>query len=179
MSFIEETRIRMYGILTVVVKDSNGSIIRTFTDNNKIMFNAADVIVALLAQRASDFPGGRPAQIPNNQIYSMRMGTSNTAPSRNNTNLGNPIIGKVMGDNNKITVLPGEVSFSTTLELGDGNGNTFQEAGLFTKGSGTGALDAPGILVTTPRLFARQVHPAIPKTNAISIEYTWKIAFTA
>jgi hypothetical protein len=172
--------ISMMGHIEIRVLDSQTrKLIRRVEIRNKITFLAADVLVSLIAQRAADYPAGRPAQIPNDQIYTMRMGTSNTPASRADTNLGNPIIGKVIGDAGKITTIPGEIAFTATLELADGNGNTFQEAGLFTKGAGTGTLDAPGSTVTVPRLFARQVYPGIPKTNAITLEYTWRIAFTA
>lgn len=152
---------------------------RTVEIRNKIMFLAADVLVALLAQRSADYPGGA-GQKANDQLYTMRMGTSNTAPSRADTNLGNPVVGVVLADPaGKVTSLPGELQLLATLATTDANGFTLQEAGLFTKGAGAGVLDAPGNTVLVPRLFARQIHPGIPKTNAISLQYSWTIAFTA
>lgn len=174
-----QSKFKMEGRLQIVVRDASGRPTYFWAQPNKIVFGAADVVLALLCQRTADYPGGLPAQIANDQIYSMRMGTSATPAQRSDQNLGVPIIGKVIGNANKITTIPGEVAFVTTLETTDANGFTLQEAGLFTRGSGTGAMDAPGISVVTPRLFARQAHPPIPKTNAISLEYTWRIAMTA
>lgn len=145
---------------------------------NKIMFQAADVILSLLAQRASDY-APNPGQASNDQIYTMRMGTGSTAPTRSDLNLGNPLFGFVMDDFHKVTGLPGELQFLATMDTTQGNGNTFSEAGLFTKGAGAGALDAPGTTVLVPRMFARQIHPAIPKTNVITLSYDWRIAITA
>ncbi len=177
--------IHLRGDLRIVVADAAGKVLRKIEIRNKIMFAAADVIVSLLAQRVSDFPDGVPNGLPprtemlNYGIYTMRMGTGNTAPSRSDLDLVNPIFGFVMDDAHKVTGVPGELQFLASLGLGDGNGNTFQEAGLFTKGAGVGPLDAPGATVLVPRLFARQIHPPIPKTNAITLAFDWRLAITA
>lgn len=153
--------------------------LRRIEIRNKIMFLAADVLVALLAQRSADYPGGD-AQKNNDKLYTMRMGTSNTAPSRADTNLGNPVAGVVLADPaGKVTSLPGELQLLATLATTDANGFTLCEAAVFTKGAGNGVLDAPGASVLVPRMFSRQVHPGIPKTNAISLQYAWTYAFTA
>lgn len=168
------TTVPMRGDLTIKVKDaSTGTLIRTIEIRNKITFLAADVLVELIAQRATD------PTVGNQKMYTMRMGTSNTAASRSDTNLGAPVIGKVLNDINKITGLAGELEFTATLDTTEANGNTLQEAGLFTKGAGTGTLDAPGTTGAVPRLFARQTHPPIPKTAALTLEYSWRVAFTA
>lgn len=172
--------IHLRGDLAIRIYDGDDmrNLLRTVLIRNKIMFLAADVLVALIAQRAADYGGG--ATTANDQLYTMRMGTSNTAPSRADTNLGAPVIGKVLTDPaGKITAMPGELQLLATLATTDANGVTLQEAGLFTKGAGAGTLDAPGNVVATPRMFARQIHPGIPKTNAIALAYSWTIAFTA
>lgn len=172
-------QLHMRGDLCITIRDVQGKTLRRIEIRNKIMFQAADVIVSLLAQRAADYPGGRPAQLQNDQMWSMRMGTGGTAPTRADLDLVNPLFGFVMDDAHKVTGVPGELQFLATMGLADGNGNTFQEAGLFTKGAGAGALDAAGATVVSPRMFARQIHPGIPKTNVISLSYDWRIAFTA
>ncbi len=168
--------IPMRGDLTITVKDAvTGEQKRRIEIRNKITFLAADVLVELLAQRTTD-----PAPATG-RVYSMRMGTSNTPASRADTNLGAFAVGKALGDVNKVTGVPGELEFIVTLESADGNGNTLQEAGLFTAGSAgsPSPSDAPGTTPGSPRMVARQIHPPIPKTVAISIEYSWRIAFTA
>jgi hypothetical protein len=171
-----QERIAMRGDLTIVVRDGKTKAsLQRIEIRNKITFLAAGVVVDLLAQRASDAAPGA------NQIYSMRMGTSNTAASRSDTNLGAMVVGKAFSDANKVSGALGELNFVATLETTDGNGVTLREAGLFTKGSATSPTetDPPGEDPTGPRMFARQTHPDIPKTSAISLEYNWRIAFTA
>ncbi len=173
-SFSDSIDVR--GDLTIIVRNvTTKRVVKKIEIRNKIMFLAADVLVELLAQRASDAAPGA------NQIYSMRMGSSNTAASRSDVNLGAMVTGKALDDPNKVTGVRGELAFSTTLESGDANGSTLREAGLFTKGTAGSPTptDAPGVGSTNPRMFARQTHPDVPKTSAISLEYTWRIAFTA
>jgi hypothetical protein len=171
-----EDGIPMRGDLRIVVRNAiTGEVKKTIEIRNKITFLAADVLVEMLAQRATD---PLPAV---NSIFSMRMGTSNTAASRADTNLGSFLIGKELTDVDKVTGVPGELEFSATLEAADANGSTLQEAGLFTKGSAGSptASDAPGTNPGDPRMFARQIHPAIIKSGAVTVEYSWRIAFTA
>lgn len=176
--------IGLRGILRVCVRDARtGRAVRRHEIRNKITFLAADTLVELWAQRAAD---------PNpiyDQVWSLRVGSSNTAASRGDTNLGAYVIAIGLNDAGKVTSVPGELTFIGTLGNGDANGNTLREAGLFTRGSAgspqppqgivqTGA-DAPGTSPGTPRMVARQVFPDIPKTSAITVEFQWSIAFTA
>jgi len=168
--------IPMRGDLTIVVRSAiSRKQIRRITIRNKITFLAADVLVEMLAQRSTD------PDTTYDQIWSMRMGLSNTAASRADQNLGAFAIGKQLFDVNKVTGVPGELEFTAVLEAGDSNGVTLQEAGLFTRGSAGSPTpsDLPGPDPGDVHLFARQIHPAIPKTSAIVLEYSWRIAFTA
>lgn len=168
--------IPMRGDLTIRVRNARTKkLIRRIAIRNKITFLAADVLVEMLAQRSTD---------PNtayDQVWSMRMGLSNTVASRADQNLGAFAIGKQLFDVNKVTGVPGELEFTATLESGDSNGVTLQEAGLFTRGNAGSPTpsDPPGTSPGDVRMFARQIHPAIPKTSAIVLEYSWRIAFTA
>ncbi len=168
--------ISMRGILSVTVHDAiTKEKLRFYEIRNKITFLAADTLVELWAQRVTDPVPGYQA------IFSMRMGSSNTPASRADTNLGAFVAGVELLDVDKVTGIPGELEFIAVLGTGDANGNTLQEAGLFTKGSaGTPTpSDAPGTAPGTPRMVARQVHPAIPKTVAITVSYSWRVAFSA
>jgi hypothetical protein len=166
--------IPMMGTMRVAIRDvKSGRVLRRFEIRNKITFLAADVLVELIAQRASDPVPGR------DLVYSMRMGTSNTAAARSDTNLGAFIIGKVIGDVGKINGAPGEITFVATLGTGDANGSTLREAGLFTAGAAPSTSDVPGTTPGVTRMIARQVHPDVPKTVAIAVDYSWTIAFTA
>jgi hypothetical protein len=168
--------IPMRGDIDIYVRDARTQeVLRHIGIRNKITFLAANVLVELLAQRASD------PDPDTNKVFSMRMGTSNTAASRADTNLGAFAVGKELADVNKLDGVAGELQFVTTLGAGDGNGVTLQEAGLFTQGSAGSPTpsDAPGTGPGDVRMVARQVHVAIPKTAAITIEYSWRLAFTA
>lgn len=166
--------IPMKGTLRVLVRDAATQEIRRRIEiRNKITYLAADVLVELFAQRAIDPSAGT------NAIYSMRIGSSNTAASRADTNLGSFVIGKVLTDVDKVNGAPGEIEFITTLASGDANGSTLREAGLFTGGPTPSASDTPGTDGTSSRMIARQVYPDVIKTSAIVVDYSWTIAFTA
>ncbi len=168
--------IPMRGDLTIIVRDAKTrKKIRRIEIRNKITFLAADVLIEMLAQRAVD------PDPSYDMMFSMRMGLSNTPASRSDTNLGTPEIGKELADVNKVVGVPGELEFTATLESGDANGVTLQEAGLFTRGSAGSPtpMDAPSDTPGDPHLFSRQIHPAIPKTTAIVLDYSWRIAFTS
>lgn len=164
----------MMGTIAITVRDARTrKVKKRVTIRNKITFLAADVLVELLAQRTTDPVPGR------DLVYSMRMGSSNTAATRADTNLGAFVIGKVLGDVGKVNGAPGEIQFVATLESGDANGTTLREAGLFTAGAAPSTSDVPGTTPGTTRMIARQVYPDIPKTIAVVVDYSWTIAFTA
>lgn len=164
----------MMGTISMVVRSADtGETLKRITVRNKITFLAADVLVELIAQRTADPAPGR------NYIYSMRMGSSNTAAARSDTNLGAYTIGKVIGDVGKVTGAPGEIKFIATLASGDANGTTLREAGLFTAGATPSTSNTPGTTPGTTRMIARQIFPDVPKTLSIVVDFTWTLAFTA
>lgn len=166
--------IPMMGTIAITVRDAKTREIKQqIKIRNKIMFLAADLLTELIAQRTTD------PTPSTGMIYSMRMGSSNTAATRSDTNLGAFVIGKEIGDVGKVAGAPGEIQFITTLESGDANGTTLREAGLFTAGATPATNDLPGTTPGTTRMFARQVYPDVPKSAAVVIDYTWTIAFTA
>lgn len=164
----------MWGRVGLTIRDAHTyEIRRRYEIRNKITFLAADLLVELVSQRAADGPPGASA------VFSMRMGSSNTAAQRSDTNLGAFVIGKILGDVGKVTGARGEIQFVTTLASDEANGSTLREAGLFTAGGASAPDDTPGTTTGTTRMVARQIHPDIPKTSAIVIDYSWTIAFTA
>lgn len=166
--------IPMWGRVGITIRDTyTREIRRRLEIRNKITFLAADLLVELIAQRASDPVATR------NMVYSMRMGSSNTAAARSDTNLGAFLIGKIIGDSGKVTGAPGELQFIATLDSGDANGTTLREAGLFTAGAAPSISDTPGITPGSTRMIARQVFPDVPKNPGIVVDFSWVIAFTA
>ncbi len=157
------------------IEAATGRVVQNVDIRNMIMNNAADVLLLLIGQRVAD---GDPT---NQQIYSLRVGGTATAPTRTDLNLVNPIYygdETIIGDAGKVVMLPGEMKFLMTMGTTQGNTHTYNEAGLFTKGSGATVV-APGPLLTDPKMFARQVFPNIAKTNAFSLVFAWTLSFTS
>jgi hypothetical protein len=160
----------MIGTLTIHVRDvRTGRVIRVWKKRNTITYDAGDVVRDLLAQRATDYA---PAEL---QLGSMRFGTNATAATRGDTNLLNEIasVRRQLTDLHKLSGGVGEISLHATMEGSAGNGYTYREAGLFTKGTVWNA-DVGGSL----QMFSRQVHPTIEKTAAVALEYDWTLQFT-
>ncbi len=65
------------------------------------------------------------------------------------------------------------LAISKSLAIGDANGNTLAEAGIFTRGD----ADDPGISVGKS-LYARQIHSPIIKTSSMTIQYDWQLGIT-
>jgi hypothetical protein len=78
-------------------------------------------------------------------------------------------------DANRIVGAAGTVEFTATLGSGDGNGVTYREAGLFTRGT-----DDDPLLTDVPdaTMFSRQVFPDQPKSGAVVLDFRWRITFT-
>jgi hypothetical protein len=164
--------LRMKGTLVIHVRQGDhGPILRTILKRNTITFDASEVVRQLVAQRATDYA---PAEL---KLASMRFGRSAITPSRYDTNLHDeePTIRKQLTDAKKIDGLVGELLLQATLTTTEGNGNTLQEAGLFVAGAGAWDANIGGSL----KSFARQIHGAIAKTSAISLDYNWTLQFTA
>lgn len=162
---------RMVGTLTIRVRDvKTGRILRTLVKRNTITYDAGDIVRALLAQRATDPAPGE------HKFGSMRFGADNTTPVRADTDLIAEVVSvrKELTDGQKTDGVSGEITVDATLQSGDGNGNTFQEAGVFTQGAGLYDANVGGSL----KLFARQVHGAIAKTSGIVFDYNWTFQFT-
>lgn len=164
-------RMRMVGTLTIRVKDARtGRQLRLVQKRNTITFAAGDIVRSLLAQRATD---------PSPSEYSwgsMRFGTDNTPASRGQTDLITEVVGirKELTDSQKNDGVSGEITLDASIQSAEGNGNTFQEAGVFTLGAGLYNANVGGTL----QMFARQVHAPLAKTAGIVFEYNWTFQFT-
>lgn len=164
------SRLRIRGILTIHVRDAKTNrVLRTIVKRNTITFAAGDIVRALLAQRSTDDP------VAELQLGSMRFGTSSTAPTRYDTDLLGEVstVRRELTDAKKVNGVTGEISLRATMEASAGNGNTYREAGLFTKG-----VTWNGAVAGSLQCFSRQVHAAIEKTASIALEYNWTLQFT-
>lgn len=135
------------GILKVnIFKD--GKIIESFQEKNLIVNGGRAAIANLI--------GGDTA---GKSIVSIGFGTDGTLPVLTNTDLTDKFskpVGFVSYPANET------VQFDFTLEVGENNGVTIREFGLFCA-DGT--------------LFSRKVRAAIDKTSAIRLEGFWTIQF--
>jgi hypothetical protein len=164
----------MRGILQVVVRDAvTGGIKRKHQLFNQITYNMANLLVELVCQRATD-----PAPLQD-QIYSLRLGSGTTQPTRSDISLQSPIGGYVIGDSGKVTLAPGEVTLIITIPSGDLNSQNISEAGLFSGGTAQSTSDTPGTAPGTTRLLARQIFPTIAKTSAITVDVSWTLLYQA
>jgi len=169
-----ESKISIRGDLRIVTRDSSSfDILDVFEKKNVITFLATETLVKLMAPNAVF---GATVQ-QESQIKSMRFGTSSVTPQRTDTNLAAEVAParKELLDGNRLVGAAGTVEFTATLGAADGNGFTFREAGLFTRGN----ADDPLVTVPNPTsMFSRQVYPDQVKTAAITLEYRWRITFT-
>lgn len=167
--------ISLRGDVTMRVRNAKtGELLRRIEIRNTITYEALQVIIRLLAQRTVAFGGDPNSPDPDPaalKFGSLRVGTGTTPPNRGNTALENEVHSIELSDTSLILTLsnPFEIRVVATLEAEFGNGSTLTEAGLYTAGSET----------ESPVLFARQVHAALPKSEALVIDYDWRIALSA
>jgi len=168
---IQPSRLKTVGTLVIRVREAgSGRLIKTLAKRNTITYNAGDIVRAMLAQRATDPAAG------NYALGSMRFGTSATAPTRYDTDLLAEVgsTRQRLIDAKKVDGVTGELTLQATLGTSEGNGNTLQEAALFTLGAANWDDPVGGTLL----MFSRQVHAAVAKTVAITLDYNWTLQFT-
>jgi hypothetical protein len=154
---------RIRGDLEVWVRDPAGNPLRRFAIRNTIVYGGLNSALFLWAQ-----DGITPTDY---QISVLAAGSGVVPPTKGDIALNAPLPGGPTGgvitlDASNRTVSPstGELIFNAQLDTTRANGYTLGEAGLF---------------LGNTQLFARQVHPLIPKTSAITVSYTWRIAVTS
>jgi len=173
MTITNTTQIPLRGDLRIITRNATDhSIIRVWEKKNVITFAGTEAIIKLLAP--NDVLGAT-VQLEN-QLRSMRFGTSNVVPQRTDTALGAEAVVSALPvrvmfqDADRIIGASGTVEFNAILASGDGNGVTYREAGLFTRGT-----DADPLITTGAAMFSRQVFADQPKTGAVELEFRWRI----
>lgn len=171
-----KNNISLRGDLTIRIRDvlSNG-ILKTMTLRNQITDVGLSVLVQLLSQRDGD---NNAASL---KLAELWVGTGTAPAVKTDTGLANPPPGfraKIpLVDETKTPNLlgPFELQILATLPSSSpANGFHLTEAGLYTAGD-VNHLPFP----IDQRLFARRVHADIHKVAEISIDYDWRIRFTA
>jgi len=170
-----EQKLTTTGVLTIIRRDAaTGKILDIWKKKNVITFSATEGLVKLMAP---NIVFGATVQ-EETQMKSMRFGTSSATPQRTDLDLaaeavvGSPVREEFL-DANRIVGAAGTVEFTATLGSGDGNGVTYREAGLFTRGT----ADDPQV-TTGESMFSRQVFPDQPKSAAVVLDFRWRITFT-
>lgn len=132
---------------------------------NLVCIGARQAVTRLISQVTT------PDDYEETKMWSIYAGTGNTPPDVNDTGLDVVAFKKACDQPFSVTLGTGEVECQMTIESGEGNGNTYREAGLFSRGDNDDP-NAGGI--TGVLMYARQLHGQIEKTSSISIEYTWQ-----
>lgn len=175
MTHSMQQKLPMRGDLKIIRRDAKTKAIEfVWEKKNVITFGGTQSLVKLMAPNAAF---GVNAQ-EENQIKSMRFGTSNLTPQRTDLDLAAEAI--VSSDPVRVELLDANrvvgadvVEYVATLNTSTGNGVTYREAGLFTRGT----LDDP-LTTTNETMFSRQIFPDQPKTAAVELEFRWRITFS-
>ena len=164
------------GDLTIHRRDAaTGKLLYSWEKKNVITFGAGTVLVSLLAPNLA--LGASVQQ--QSQIKSMRFGTNSLAPQRSDTGLAaEAVVGFIpvrveLTDADRVVSSSGTIEFVAVLDSLTGNGVTYREACLFTRGT----ADDPQT-TTGATAFSRQVFPDQPKTSVVELEFRWRITFT-
>lgn len=160
-----QTTLKVRGDMRVTVRDVKTSeVLYTLTKRNTITYKGLASLIKLWSQKPS-------YAIADYKIAELRAGTGNTPPSREDLDLDvSPGQAIAVSDGDKIEVADDapptlfELQIAATMDGATGNGETYQEAGVF---------------LSNGDMIARQTHPGIEKTALISIDYDWRFAFTA
>lgn len=132
---------------------------------NTIVHGAAAIIGKLLAPNAAF---GVDVQLTN-QIKSMRFGTDNTVPLRTDVALGAPALAIELTDLDR-TVSGAVYEFRALMDSTMGNGVTYREAALFTRGD----ADDPNTTIGAT-MFNRQVFPDQDKDSLVEILFRYRL----
>lgn len=171
-----DLKMKIQGHLEIIKRDAQThQIVDIWSKKNVITYGATESVTKLLAPNAIFGPTVQ----QETAIKSMRFGTSNVTPQRTDTGLaaeaivsGSPIRLELL-DANRVFGASGTVLFVATMDTLTGNGVTYREAGLFTRGLADDPLITSGSV-----MFAHQTFPDQIKTGAIELEFRWRITFT-
>jgi hypothetical protein len=163
----------LYGRFSMTVydvKDGQRKVLRRIQKKNQVVNDGRRSMLELLCQM--DAGSLTPEQ---NQIWSLALGDVGTPPQITDTGLlGQVWISPLLAAECAISACPPwEILIYKTLPPADAVGEFLREAGVFTRGDN----DVPAISATK-RLFCRQTHPVIEKTNTMAIDYDWRLGVT-
>jgi len=163
--------IKLEGYFTIRVRDAKtGKELKKLEGKNLVCVGAKAALARLMGQAAT------PADYQETKLWAIYAGIGTTSPSTADTALVNAQFRKACPQPLTITPSLGIVEMSMLMESGDGNGKTYTEIGLFSRGNNDDPNYSP--LPTGVLMYSRQLHGAIEKTSSITIEYTWRLQIT-
>lgn len=153
--------LNLRGDITIELIDANGAVRTRMDIRNTIVYVGQNAVLSLLAQNAGIVP-------TDYKLTRLIPGTGTVAPTFGDTGPG-VALGLsdqiVLTDSDRsLNPATRELVITGVLSAAQGNGNTISEINLMTGNGG---------------LFARQIFPGFPKTNAFSVRFTWRIGATA
>ena len=180
MSIAKKSGIDLYGIMTVSVYDvkrGKKERILRLVKRNQITNDGRKVVLELLGQLAVVDGGTITQEHPEyNNLWSFSIGTSCTPPTLGDTALGAPVwTSKLtpLAVERQVDLTNFEINITKDVAAGQANNQIICEAGIFTRGDD----DDPALAVHR-RMYARQIHPAVLKSAAMSIVYDWRLGVT-
>ncbi len=176
----------LFGIFEMRVYDISGGKkkrIRRFQKKNQIVNEGRQNVLELMAPPIPVLatpPEPYPAYQYERQIWSISAGTNSTPPTINNdVSTVVPAWEHALSNTERfvVAVAPNDFYIHVSVTMpgigGAPSGTNLVEAGIFTRGDD----DVPG-LAAGRRLYARQTHPLIEKTDTMAIEYDWRLGIS-
>lgn len=153
------------GQFTIRVKDAaTGEVIQEINKQNLVCTGARKALLRLVSQQTT------PDDYEQTKLWAIYCGNGTTPPVNTETALVSAQFKKAVDQPMTVDLTNGYVEVQMVMESGEGNGYDYTEVGLMSRGT----ADNPAT-TTNYLMYARQIHGAIPKTSAISIEYTWRL----
>lgn len=154
------------GHLSIERRDARThKLVSRWEKKNTIVHGAAQLIGYLLAPNSSF---GVDVQ-NQSQLRSMRFGSDNTTPQRTDIDLGAPLISLFLADTDR-TISAATYEFRCLMDSATGNGQTYREAALFSRGDS----DDPETTVGST-MFSRQIFPDQDKDSFTELLFRWRL----
>ena len=163
-------KISFKGEFTIRIRDAlSGRLLKEEHYKNLVCVGTQTAVLRLMSQLTT------PADYEQTKLWAIYCGTGTTPPTTSDTTLETTVFKKACDTPFTVDLVAGYIEVQMTIESAEGNGNTITEAGLFSRGDNAdpNAGGISGVL-----MYTRQIHGAVAKTAAISVEYTWRFQVT-
>jgi len=181
---------KLYGRLAVSAYDViTGKRVYHVQKRNQITNAGRIVVLDLLAQLPEVDPDDyEPQRHPEwNQIWSLSVGSDSTPAAASQTTLVAPLLTiqlEIPVERAKVDA-NFEIQVVAEVAAGTGTGDTFAEAGLFTRGRADGILPGDPLspygtweTIDDRRMYARQTYPSFTKGATMRVVYEWTLGMT-